>query len=198
MINKNVCLTITSSLLIIPNIGLSIWALIVAYNTGLKTNPCDNFIVPLPLWLIVNSAINLLYLLIGTLFLVCFYFKERLSYFIIFITVSLCETVFLIFWNIIGTTALFQDSDCKEKETYLWNLILLNLVCQWISILFSACIFCTKLNSNICERDRNYENYKTHITFNKNKEERLGLLDNEDSSTSTLLMEETKEKEVIV
>jgi hypothetical protein len=133
----------------IPNFGISVASFVIA---GQSTNvTCDGTMMPLTTWLYVNAAVTMTFatvVIIIMMLLIIFLFKldgdalieTVASITLFFFFGTLCFTLFLLAWNIVGAVALFRDSSaCLNANKPLWAMTLAALIFQWISMVTNWC-----------------------------------------------------------
>lgn len=135
---KTLCLKTTADkilftiILLVPIFSLAISGYVIAgkhYNTT-----CDvEKIIPLPVWLIINSTV----MLASVIILWIFYIKANTNNHFLSYTfyVNTVYVLFLIAFNIVATVQFFKYSDnCKVTDHSLWAMMLATIIIQYVII----------------------------------------------------------------
>lgn len=137
IICMGVCMLI---IFILPQVGISVADFIIGAQN--KDATCDDgALVKLSTWLFVNGAIGLFFaLMMVVMFVIIIAVAITNPKFIVaplvpLIIMILVFSSFSLAWNIVGAVALFRDStECLNKTTPLWAMVLANLILQWLAM----------------------------------------------------------------
>jgi len=141
MLSKKILVRLTilwAIFVLTPNCILGV--LDIAYGSEHLDIDCDEDAnIYLGTWLIVGGSVKIFYTLVVTILLFTYFDRQKksnASYFLYFFT--MCGYIYWAFvgtWSILGTLALFQDSDCRDSEEPLWIIMLVTIVYEWLTFL---------------------------------------------------------------
>ena len=135
-------------LLTIPTGIVSIASFVVGSNY--RSVSCDDSsFMSLPLWIIINAGVSVLYCICGILLFLTYRRNHQEQFLIYLLTSTLALMVFKLPWNIVGSTILFKYSrDCYSEANSLWSLTLSVLIIQWIIMSLITILGIFKFNKN--------------------------------------------------
>ena len=119
-------LRILFGLHILGIISLPMIVSIQNFNTN-----CGGSLISLPMWLIINNCLIILFLIVLTI--------NLLSDSKVVVILTILDLIFKIIWTIIGTVALFRDSmDCYTNAQYLWVMTLVLIILNFALIVTTS------------------------------------------------------------
>jgi len=135
---KGICLFLC---VIVPFVGITVYSFIEA-NKYIDAECGIEFlssnIKNLAQWLNVNTIMNIIYALMGTLFLIFYYCSEKRVMYIVFLFTNSVYFTLICIWSIVGMISLFEDKErCIDNAYGLWVLSLITCVVQ------SSLLVCT-------------------------------------------------------
>jgi hypothetical protein len=119
----------------------------ISVNNIYHNNTCDDAMIPLSIWLMVNAIGTMVYtvvMIVSVVALIVDHCRNRdeeqcdITYFsVLFFSLigTIAFTMFLVVWHIAGMVTLFRDSfDCFEENKPLWLMVMFSILFQWISM----------------------------------------------------------------
>lgn len=125
-------------LLIVPFVGFHLINLAVGID--LRHDYCKEPLVPLPYWLMGNSAQGLTFFALAMSLMGLVYLTKNCFVSFLFSSLIVLNLLFQVAWSIIGIVSLVAHLKlCLEHSEIPWVVVLVTIILQWVNIFLTIC-----------------------------------------------------------